>query len=349
MSKQITFPLLEITTLLVVLFACVLVVVPGFDEYTTSMLFDQERSVTNLNGVASDTQPAFQNAPENHVAENKPLGFEITPDPQGKLERSFDDYTPDAKVDLESVLPDAELEMAPDSLVVPEADKMVSGDTEGLSLESSNDDFESALEGEIGDFATELGTDPPLATPMEETIDAEQFEEIVVEPIQQNDTQYDLPTEDAPGDWRSGSDEGTVPDVAQGESPDLASTLNSPPSSVIPLNEFVLPSKSLPKAQGSELPKIINLVGSGMQVQAGPSVVRMSELFKNDSRVISNPMFSGTADQRVVENRSSNSNFENPRNPRNDATNPSSRPYQIRTTALPAMNTKAGNDFVPQR
>ena len=38
MSKPISFPLLEITTLLVVLFACVLVVVPGFDEFTTSLL-----------------------------------------------------------------------------------------------------------------------------------------------------------------------------------------------------------------------------------------------------------------------------------------------------------------------
>ena len=40
MSKPIRFPILEIVTLLVVLFACVLVVVPGFDEFTTSMLFE---------------------------------------------------------------------------------------------------------------------------------------------------------------------------------------------------------------------------------------------------------------------------------------------------------------------
>ena len=43
MSKPIRFPILEIVTLLVVLFACGLVIIPGFDRYATSMLFDLNR------------------------------------------------------------------------------------------------------------------------------------------------------------------------------------------------------------------------------------------------------------------------------------------------------------------
>ena len=257
---------------------------------------------------------------------------------------------------MESISPEAELEMIPDSLVAPDADMMVSNDTDGLNHDDQIDDFESALENEIEDLESQWNGELPPATPMVDT-DPSQFEEIVVESIEQDDTQYDFPKEDAPGQRSSNSASAPSTDFAPTTTAitaplhvDTTANANSPPSSVIPLNEYVQTTNSQRNTdKASELPKIICLVGSSKQVQANPSVIRMSELFKNDSRIITNPMYSQIADQHVVENRGGSSNHPNPKDPGREASNPNSQPYQIRTTALPATSTKSGNDFVPQR
>ena len=101
-----------------------------------------------------------------------------------------------------------------------------------------------------------------------------------------------------------------------------------------------LPSNTIANSD-NQLPVIFNQLDGNSEIQTPPTVIRMSGMFGDDTRVTSNPMYHQMAAQpseprQVTPYRSV---YES------TPSLPNQEPYRIRTTSRPG----SGGDFVPAR
>ena len=161
MSKTISFPILEILTLVAVLFACDLVLVPGVDEYTTEFLFSENitkenlvQSVEKLEFGEFENPPTTQLLAEHEAASDsvddqnaidpvEPLDFGIEQsltignkyessryEDDGQSVLELEDSAPEIEVDNQLVLNDNEFETSSDAeLSISEDDFQTFDDT----------------------------------------------------------------------------------------------------------------------------------------------------------------------------------------------------------------------------
>ena len=350
MSKPISFPLLEITTLIVVLFACVLVVVPGFDEFTTNMLLAPQDSTQPDSLVESDANLMHDAASTpivDQVVQKKSLDEQVTIEP---LRIDYSDGLA-GDVDRQAVELDASDDMLTEAPESSTLDELVIDESNASELEHfSTLESSSVLEIDqpfAQDVATtETGTDGIALERPADHLTPNAYDEPALEAIEETN-QLDLPEEPSQ-DWVSQALQQESSKSENRSTGEFDGSLRQPS---MPEQESLISGEQSSLASQSEetLPVVINQIGGVAEVQTPPKFIRVGEMFASDLRVVPNPTFSqktATTSEKAVGKESS---MFQPFDNNDNSVSPSQQPYQLRTSALPAMPESDDNYFVPKR
>ena len=370
MSKHVSFPILEITTLAVVLFACILVVVPGFDDFTTSMLFSSD-------SFSGRGPSALASKPTPHSAEPSSLNRRFTnraaseagdfakADPQANFDTALELVTvPDSQSSDTLSSNENELFSENERLQLPPSNEIAIRDLAPLEIDEQNrfdefgdeDAFETSpkmdLDQEDRDADGEnFDLTPPLEVPFPEN-----FDEMLVDQFDKLD-QIDSPSLAESGPVESGKSSG--PDWS-GETDFQDSAADMSNTDSLTLGESSVEDNSqsgmLIQDDHGSLPRILNQIGNQMQVQNGPTIIRMPKVFPSDVRVVVNPMYvkstgvpTGIPSENDAGINTSPTMIPGEIHALEPPKSGPNRPYQIRTTAKPSSPSANDNYFVPQR